>query len=97
MTIKTVARRFNATGIVVIHDFEREANRKAAAKFKHRFIVTAFNPSPGIAWSECAINPGLLRGMNRFLSSCHVQPDDVTRWKKAAEAYLDSVNQIKSV
>jgi hypothetical protein len=94
-TIKTVALRFDAMGIVVIHDYERAINRKAAEGFKHCFRFSALNPNSGLCWNKCANGLDLLFRFDTLLkrSPLDIQPDDVKGWMSVIEdLYLGRVS-----
>jgi hypothetical protein len=55
-TIRAIAALQPTRAIVVIHDFEVDAYRRASASFDHRFRFRSVNPNVGVLW-----NGGLLR------------------------------------
>lgn len=68
-TIEAVSSGFDGSGIVVIHDYERAINRKAAMAIEKRFNFSALNPNTGVGWRNAKIKRRSLRELNTMLAS----------------------------
>ena len=80
-TIRAIARKHPQHPWIVIHDFEVEEYRQAAAGFKHRHRFRAYNPETGIV-SNSAVQ---VRALDRSLkqNAKAFEPDDIKAWSNA--------------
>jgi predicted O-methyltransferase YrrM len=69
-------------GIVVIHDFEQQAYRAAAAAFPYVKRFTAFNPEVGLVWSKRSLKTSFFQTIDKTTrrNAHRVPPDDVDAW-----------------
>jgi len=80
-TIRAVASRWPQRAWIVIHDYEVEEYRKAAAGFKHRYTFRAYNPQTGLVANRTISEA---RSLGRLLKKNKtLQPDDVESWLSA--------------
>src|SRR5690606_13629827 len=66
-TIQSVASYGIRYGLVLIHDFEREAYRKAARPFLNQFCFSALSPRTGLCWNDAQVDKDALRRLNRTI------------------------------
>jgi predicted O-methyltransferase YrrM len=77
-TIRAIEARNPQHPWVVIHDFEVDEYRKAAAAFKQRRRFRAYNPETGV----CSNNADDLKKLDRLIKSRAklLEPDRVEKW-----------------
>lgn len=87
-TIREVTLRCDPRSIVVIHDYEVEAYRRASESMTHRFRVSAVDPNVGICWNAAPLKRRSLRALNALLrrNSGKIPVDDVGRWVALLDA-----------
>ncbi len=85
-TIRAVARKQPQRPWIVIHDFEIDEYRRAAASFKHRHTFKAFNPETGVVSN----NPIQLKPLNRTIKakSRTLDADQTGRWIRSLSASI---------
>jgi predicted O-methyltransferase YrrM len=80
-TIREITAR-RPPGLVMIHDFEIESYRRAAAAFEHRYWFKALNPNCGILWNAAPLE---VRGLDRISTIVRrhpwLRPTDTKRWR----------------
>jgi hypothetical protein len=79
-TIRTVASRKPQHPWIVIHDFEVEDYRKAAAGFKYRHRFRSYNPETGLVGNQMAEwkgIDGIIRSKKRLF-----EPDAIEKWTR---------------
>ena len=84
-TIKQLSRQRPKNVLVVIHDFEVNEYREAAAAFEHRQIFRAFTPQTGIVWNKNSASLKIFKKLESQIRqfSKALQPDDVGGWIRA--------------
>jgi predicted O-methyltransferase YrrM len=84
-TIRALSANRPKRAVVVIHDFEIQAYREAAAAFQHQFIFKAFNPQTGVVWNGDKNFGRPLRETSSVIKhyAKTVEPDDVSGWQAA--------------
>ncbi len=81
-TIRAIAAK-RPPGIVVIHDFEIESYRRAAAAFENRYWFKALNPNCGILWNAFSLDVGGLERISRIVRlRPWILPTDDQRWRR---------------
>ena len=82
-TIRAVAGKQPQRPWIVIHDFEVEEYRRAAAGFKQRHIFKAFNPETGVLSNR----PTQWKSLDRTIrSNKTLDPDQTARWIRLLSA-----------
>jgi hypothetical protein len=82
-TIRAVAGKQPQRPWIVIHDFEVDEYRQAAADFKHRHTFKAFNPETGVVSNR----PTQLKSLDRTIKSNKMlDPDRTAHWIRILSA-----------
>jgi predicted O-methyltransferase YrrM len=83
-TIRSLSARKPSNVLVVIHDYEVNEYRAAAADFEHRHTFKAFTPQTAVVWNGNIASTELIRRLQtqikRFART--IEPDDVDGWLK---------------
>jgi len=81
-TIARVALMELGDSIVVIHDFEVSAYRRAASGFKHQFRFRSVNPNVGVLWNRHALDRHRLAGLSKVIRKGRdrIAPSDRNGW-----------------
>ena len=82
-TIRAVAGKQPQRPWIVIHDFEIEEYRRAAAGFKHRHVFKAFNPETGVLSNHVTHWKSLDRTIR---SNKMLDPDRTVHWIRVLSA-----------
>ncbi len=77
-TIRAVATKQPQRAIVVIHDFECLAYRRAAHLFRHSFRFVGQNPNTGVAWNGNQLSRSQLQSLDRRLRRIGEKGDTVS-------------------
>lgn len=84
-TIRAVAAKQPQHPWIVIHDFEIEEYRRAAAGFKQRHVFKAFNPETGVVSN----NPSHWKSLDRIIrSNKMLDADQTARWIRILSASI---------
>jgi hypothetical protein len=67
-TIREVVKRRHFHSLVVIHDFEQQAYRRAARGAKRCFVFDVFVPQVGILWEDDTITKRQLKELCSLLA-----------------------------
>lgn len=80
-------RKDEITGLVVVHDFEQLAYRRAASPFVYRKRIRAFNPEVGLLWTRNDLDPRVFKQIDRLVktNAPHIPPDNIDEWTKVVE------------
>lgn len=82
-TIRAVAGKQPQRPWIVIHDFEVDEYRRAAAGFKYRHIFKAYNPETGVLSNR----PSQWKSLDRTIrSNKTLDPDQTARWIRILSA-----------
>ncbi len=83
-TIRVVDQCCPSNAVVVIHDYELGAYRRAAIRLRRRFRFSALNPNTGVLWSQTRLASRQLRAINDTIreQAGVLAPDDTTGWLK---------------
>lgn len=83
-TIREVAKRAPHRPWIVIHDFEIEDYRRAAAGFRQTHRFKAYNPNTGLLWNNTT-HARRAKSIDRVIkaNSKALEPDDIDSWKEA--------------
>ena len=80
-TIRAIASRWPQRAWIVIHDYEVDDYRKAAAGFKHRHTFKAYNPQTGLVGNSAH---NKVKPLDRLLKkNKNLKPDDIEGWQRA--------------
>ncbi|HKG48379.1 MAG TPA: class I SAM-dependent methyltransferase [Pyrinomonadaceae bacterium] len=84
-TIRAIAGKQPQRPWIVIHDFEVEEYRHAAASFNHRHRFRAYNPETGVA-ANCV---GEWKTIDRVVKSRAklLEPDAIEQWMEVFRTY----------
>jgi len=81
-TIRALGMRCDGSTLVVIHDYEINAYRRAAREFPNRFEFPTFNPMTGVMWSSPRTLRAQLKNVRMTIDrhAGKVPLDDVQAW-----------------
>lgn len=81
-TIRAIANHKPRRPWIVIHDYEIEDYRRAAAGFSRRHAFKAFNPHTGLVFNTADSCRRELKNLDRSLkeNNAKLEPDDVAGW-----------------
>lgn len=83
-TIRQLTAQKPTDILVVIHDFEINDYRSAAAGFEHSYTFKAFTPQTGVVWNGQADRVGVIKNLQSEVKrwAKGTEPDDLKGWLK---------------
>ncbi len=83
-TITKLSERQPGNVLIVIHDYEVNEYRAAAAGFEHRNTFKAFTPQTGVVWNGKIVSTELIKRLESQVKrfAWRIEPDDVEGWLK---------------